>query len=147
VATPRPASTTEPAAEPRPRSPIRRFDVFAEYKRLEALRGGESEDEAEGYGIWVAKVVAGRRFGRSAADRARPKPGEPARDAPPERRPGEPHELNGEPQTSATFEREIVRRMGDDFYQQVFAPAIRQAFEAGEPYEAIRDRIRRAWSA
>ncbi len=36
--------------------------------------------------------------------------------------------------------------MGERFYRDVFAPAIRQAFEAGERYEAIRDRIRRAWT-
>lgn len=130
-----------------PQAAIRRFDVFAEYKRLEARRRGADEDDARGYGIWVAKVVAGRRFGRSSAPGAAGKPGA-ARDdheRAPETKYG-PHELNGEPQTATTFEREIVQRMGKTFYEEVFAPAIRQAFEAGEPYEAIRDRIRRGWS-
>src|SRR4051812_17138825 len=135
-----------PAAGARPRAPIRRFDVFAEVKRLEAERRGADADEARGYGIWVAKVVAGRRFGRSAA------PPPPAAGAPERRheaaeaRAHQPHELNGEPQTGETFEREIVQRMGEAFYRDVFAPAIREAVEAGEPYEAIRDRIRRPWS-
>jgi len=36
--------------------------------------------------------------------------------------------------------------MGEAFYRDVFAPAIHEAVEAGEPYEAIRDRIRRPWN-
>src|SRR5215211_2491154 len=61
------AAVADEAAELRPRTPIRRFDVFAEYKRLEAERRGAAPEEAQGYGIWVAKVVAGRRYGRSHA--------------------------------------------------------------------------------
>jgi hypothetical protein len=140
-------STTDSAsAARRPRAPIRRFDVFGEVKRLEAERRGADADEARGYGIWVAKVVAGRRFGRSSAP-APPAAGAPgAGHEPREARAHQPHELNGEPQTARTFEREIVQRMGEDFYREVFAPAIREALEAGESYEAIRDRIRRPWS-
>jgi hypothetical protein len=94
----------------------------------------------------VAKVVAGRRFGRSAGTGKRPEGGHTgAGGAERDREHRGPHELDGEPQTAATFEREIVRRMGRPFYEQVFAPALRSAFEAGERYEAIRDRIRRAW--
>jgi hypothetical protein len=51
-------------AEPdamKPERPIRRFDVFAEYRRQEAEEKGRPEDEATGYGLWVAKVVAARR--------------------------------------------------------------------------------------
>src|SRR5712692_1688278 len=141
-------SVTRSESASSPRAPIRRFDVFAEYKRLEARRRGAPEDDARGYGIWVAKVVAGRRFGRSSAPGVAGKPGAAGADG---ERTAEaakygPHELNGEPQTAATFEREIVQRMGEPFYDRVFAPPIREAFEAGEPYEAIRDRIRRAWS-
>src|SRR5215212_9768711 len=53
--------------EIRPLQPIRRFDVFAESKRLEALAHGEPEDVAKGYGIRIAKIVASKRFGGSAA--------------------------------------------------------------------------------
>ena len=49
-----------------PLRPIRRFDVFAETKRLEALEHGEPEDVARGYGVRVAKLVASRRFGGAA---------------------------------------------------------------------------------
>src|SRR5215212_2860230 len=55
----------QPMSEVRPRAPIRRFDVFAEYQRQEALADGIPADEAAGYGLWVAKVVAGRTYGRS----------------------------------------------------------------------------------
>ena len=36
-------------------------------------------------------------------------------------------------------------RMGEDFYTEVFAPAIEQAKQAGQTYEAMRDSIRREW--
>ena len=55
-----------PNAETRdvhPRQEIRRFAVFAEYTRNERREKGYLEDEATGYGIWLAKVVAPRRFG------------------------------------------------------------------------------------
>ena len=143
----RATSDREDPDGPRPLAQVRRFDVFAEYKRLEAERRGATADEARGYGIWVAKVVAGRRFGRSAAAGAggRGQPMTEHEGRAPARSEWEPRELNGEPQTAATFEREIVRRMGEAFYERVFAPAVRQAFEAGERYEDVRDRIRRAW--
>jgi hypothetical protein len=140
-------TATRTASETTPRAAIRRFDVFAEYKRLEARRRGASEDDARGYGIWVAKVVAGRRFGHSSAAGVAGKPGaSEGHERATEAAKYGPHELNGEPQTATTFEHEIVQRMGEEFYQRVFAPAIRQAFEAGERYEEIRDRVRRSWS-
>src|SRR5215211_6401769 len=40
-------------SEARPLQPIRRFDVFAETKRLEALAHGEPDDVAKGYGIRI----------------------------------------------------------------------------------------------
>jgi hypothetical protein len=140
-------ASAESAADVRPLAPVRRFDVFAEYKRLEAERRGASPDEARGYGVWVAKVVAGRRYGGSRAA-ARPGQEVGAHEGGKEHaeRPDwGPRELNGEPQTAATFEREIVRRMGEPFYERVFAPAVRQAFDAGERYEQVRDAIRAGW--
>jgi hypothetical protein len=130
----------------RPRAPIRRFDVFAEYNRLQALQRGLDPAHAKGYGLWVAKVVAsgGRRGGRSAAPHA-----EPGADGErPHERPAEQawHVLGDEPQTDALFDREIVRRMGADFYAQVFAPAIAAAVARDQRYESIRDSIRRDWS-
>ena len=49
-----------------PKKAIRRFDVFAEYTRQERIKKGEPEDVAAGYGIWLAKVVASRKFGAKA---------------------------------------------------------------------------------
>ena len=147
MAASRTAAGSKADSSVRPEAPIRRFDVFAEYKRLEAERRGDAPDEARGYGVWIAKVVASRRFRRSRGAAEHGDAGHQRAAADDERRaePG-PHELDGEPQTAATFEREIVRRMGAAFYHEVFAPALRAAFEAGERYEAIRDRIRRGWT-
>ena len=51
-------------AEIKPNRPVRRFDVFAEYNRLKALKENQPPDQAKGYGIWLAKVVAARKFSR-----------------------------------------------------------------------------------
>ena len=51
---------------PTPTKAIRRFDVFAEYSRQERLEKGYAKDEAKGYGIWLAKVVASRKFSKKS---------------------------------------------------------------------------------
>lgn len=133
-------------AEPTPRMPIRRFDVFAEYNRMRGLKRGLDEAHAKGYGLWVAKVVASGGGRRGA--KLEPK-GEPAgaAGAPGEQRetPQGWHFLGDEPQTDALFDREIVQRMGPAFYVHVFAPAVDRAFEEGKSYEGIRDTIRKDW--
>jgi hypothetical protein len=123
----------------RPANPIRRFDVFAEYRRQDEQAHGMPADQAKGYGLWVAKVVAARKFGRL---RTRERPS--AEEAKVRRR-RKWHVLGGEPQTDRLFDHEIVERMGSTFYRTEFVPAIRNAREQGQSYEAIRDRIRRRW--
>jgi hypothetical protein len=122
----------------RPLKRIRRFDVFAEYRRLDAEDDGMSHDQAKGYALWVAKVVAARKFGRQRQNARQPE-GDKRRS----RRKW--HVLGGKPQTDKLFDHEIVERMGGDFYDQVFAPAVREARASGQTYEAMRDRLRRRW--
>jgi hypothetical protein len=125
--------------------PIRRFDVFADYNFVRNHAQGMSEDLAKGRAIWAAKVVAGRRYG--AAPSAKP-----SGDRKEHKGGGEKAEeeegfrsLGGVEQTDRTFEKEIVDRMGADFYRDVFHPAIEQAFKEGKRYEDIRDAIRKGW--
>ncbi len=126
----------------RPKAPIRRFDVFAEYTRLEKLHEGVPDDVAKGYAIWLAKVVAARKFGRlkpHEMKRVAEAPGVIVEEARKFR------SLGGVEQTDKVFEHEIVERMGSDFYDKVFSPAIRLAFEQGKSYRQIRDSIRTDW--
>lgn len=123
----------------KPANPIRRFDVFAEYRKQEEQDDGMPADQAKGYGLWVAKGVAARKFGR-LKDRDRPSEAEARR-----RRRRKWHVLSGEPQTDRLFDHQIVERMGEDFYKRVFAPAIKDEREQGHSYESMRDRIRRRW--
>ncbi len=131
--------------EPKPRFPIRRFDVFADYNYVRNLEHDMPEDVARGRAIWAAKVVAGRRYGASSGGSGGG---------------SEKHEGNGEHQnaddnafrsvggllqTDETFQKEIVDRMGREFYDQVFHPAIEQAVAEGKRYEDIRDQIRKDW--
>lgn len=128
----------------KPKATIRRFDVFAEYSKLEALAEGRRLDEAKGHGIWLAKVVASRRRAPSASPARQPVGAGHGGSRLPE-----PEErfktLGGELQDDARFDREVVQRMGVRFYDEVFAPTIRGHFERGERYEAIRDAVRREW--
>jgi hypothetical protein len=116
-----------------PDKAIRRFDVFAEYSRLDRLDKGYAEDEAKGYGIWLAKVVASRKAGSKPSGKKRPGPEPKFR------------EIGDELQTDETFDEDIVDRMGTAFYIKVFAPAIEEAKKSGKSYEDIRDDIRKGW--
>ncbi|MDP8921437.1 MAG: hypothetical protein M3O34_00960 [Chloroflexota bacterium] len=132
----------------KPERPIRRFDVFAEYRKQDEERKGLPEDEAMGYGLWVAKVVAARRFGgrpKERHERATEREEQGEKDDRERLVDGKWHTLDGEAQTNALFEQEIVERMGRAFYNRVFAPAIKEAREQGKRYESIRDAIRKDW--
>ncbi len=124
----------------KPLKPIRRFDVFAEFSRLERLEDGMPPDEAKGYGIWVAKVVAAKKFGKLPRE---PKPVsiEERR----ERLMRKWRVLDGVEQTDSLFEKEIISRMGREFYESVFSPAIQKARQEGKEYRAVRDSIRKDW--
>src|SRR5690242_8687464 len=96
----------------KPRAPIRRFDVFAEYNRDKSIEEGMPPDEAEGHGLWVAKVVASRRFGSSLASHPPPKGGAAEQNGEGEQEEAEKpkwHTLDGKPQTDEMFYDEIVR--------------------------------------
>jgi hypothetical protein len=123
----------------KPANRIRRFDVFAEFRKQEEQDHGMPADQAKGYGLWVAKVVAARKFGRL---KDRDEPSEAERKA---RRRRKWRILSGEPQTDRLFDHQIIERMGADFYYEVFVPAIRHEREQGRSYESMRDRIRRRW--
>ena len=133
----------------KPEHQIRRFDVFAEYRKQEEEQKGQAEDEAMGYGLWVAKVVASRKFGGGKASehdgRRQGHDGESEAERRKRLVDGKWHTLDGEPQTDARFEKEIVERMGRAFYGRVFAPAIEDARKSGKSYEQIRDSIRKPW--
>jgi hypothetical protein len=127
----------------KPKAKIRRFDVFAEYTRLEQRKSGAPADESKGYAIWLAKVVAARKFGRLKPERG--KAGALTEDERAERAARKFRVLSGIEQTDEVFDHDIVRRMGKTFYSKVFAPAIRKAFESGKTYKQIRDEIRKQW--
>jgi hypothetical protein len=135
------------SADLRPLQPIRRYDVFAETKRLEALAHGEPNDVAKGYGIRIAKIVASRRFGGAVKKTHKEKP---EREAAAEDRfrgegGGKFRALDGVLQTDETFDHEIIDRMGPEFYEVVFSPAIKEALDEGRKYDQFRDTIRKDW--
>jgi len=134
--------------EIKPKAPIRRFDVFAEYTRLQALKDGMSPEEAKGYALWLAKVVAARKYGLLSPrppSEVRKKLGERIPEIAREERGPRFYSIGGIKQTDELFDKEIIRRMGEEFYYKVFSPAIEEAFRSGKKYEEIRDSIRKDW--
>ena len=126
-----------------PKASVRRFDVFAEFTRLEKIQEGLPPDEAKGYAVWLAKVVAARKFGRLRP--ARGKHAEATSEKPTGKAAAKFRSLGGTEQTDEVFDKDIVHRMGERFYAGVFAPAIKQAFDSGKSYKQIRDAVRKAW--
>ncbi len=124
----------------KPKASIRRFDVFAEYNRQQAIKEGMPADQAKGYGLWLAKIVAARRFGAPTK-----LPSQEQESKKPKVSKGKWRRLSGKPQTDKLFDKEIMSRMGLEFYRQVFVPAIRQAIDNAESYRDIRDTIRSDW--
>ena len=123
-----------------PQAEIRRFDIFAEWKRLEARqRSHLPEAEAQAYGLAVAKVVAARKF-----TGYRP---EQVQDWKRRARQEELGEAWWQHLGSAEeFATKIIERMGKTFYRRVFQPAVRQAWVEGKKYEQIRDVLRTEWN-
>src|SRR5918998_6956915 len=111
-----------------PNQLIRRFDVFAEYTRQERREKGYPEDEAKGYGVWLAKVVASRRFGQKASADSK-KPGKKAEREDPHEAEPKFRTVGDELQTDETFDHDIIERMGTQFYDEVFVLAITEARE------------------
>jgi|SRR5215204_965128 len=131
----------DPASnDPSPNQPIRRFDVFAEYTRQERREKGFPEDQAKGYVIWLAKVVASRRFGQKSSSDGKNSSKKDEHEEEPKFR-----SVGDELQTDEIFDHDIIDRMGPGFYDAVFVPAITEARAVGKSYETIRDTIRHGW--
>lgn len=129
----------------KPNKPIRRFDVFAEYNRVKNEQKGMDPDRAKGYAIWLARVIAARKFARTPEGKARMN--EKLAEGSELIKKGAKYlEFGGEPQTGETFDRLVVHRMGEEFYRREFSPAIAKAIENHKSYEKIRDSIREQWS-
>ena len=111
--------------------------ALVEVNRLEALDDGRPEDEAKGYGIWLAKVVAGRRYGQKA-DRDGHTNGQGGTDKGPRRSQVEGFKaVGGEVQTDETFDSEIIDRMGGRFYDEVHMVLYLDGFAATTATRAV----------
>jgi hypothetical protein len=130
-----------PETERAPRLQIRRFDIFAEWNRLKArTRHHMRQADAQAYGLAVAKVVAARTLHGTAPEQTRDLKRRARQDEVDE--PWWDHLGSSE-----EFEKTIIDRMGRDFYTEVFQPAIQRAWDAGQRYEEIRDKLRSEWNA
>ena len=128
-----------------PLKKIRRYDIFAEYYRQKNIIGGMDESrakgEAKGEAIWFAKVVASRKNRGYMPNKKSITPSIKFFTSEQTQKQKEWKELSGIPQTDALFDKEIIDRMGCEFYYEVFVPAIKKAIEEGKKYEDIRDNL------
>ncbi len=126
-----------------PKNYIRRFDIFAEYNRLQALNKYKySEDDAKAYGIAIAKVVAGRKFRKLFKTSHLSK----STLSSSELENSQNNKWWRKFGSSKEFDKEIVDRMGRDFYEKVFSPAVQEAYKKGLKYIQIRDTLREEWN-
>jgi len=114
-------------------SRIRRFDIFAIFNMVSKKK--EMGDKfAKGYGIWLARMVAGRKFGGSKSGH---KSGVST---------GSNKStgvqtwmtLSGKPQTDKEYDKELENRFGTSNLHKI-ENFIEKAVFKGMSYEAIRD--------
>jgi hypothetical protein len=128
------------AAKFEPEANIRRYDVFAVYNYVKNKNNGISDGQAKGDAIWLATVVAARKFRKSTFQ---PRPGaEPKQAKRAGVYTGKWRELSGIPQTDKLYDKKIVERMGESFYKSVFLPAVKREVDAGHDYTDFRDTLR-----
>ncbi len=115
---------------------IRRFDIFAIFNKVskEAEMGSK---HAKGYGIWMARMVAGKKFGGGAVTTGHTSAVATTTGA---KKSGVKswHELSGKPQTDKEYDKELVTRFGEPNLITI-EDFIRNAYKKGMKYEAIRD--------
>jgi len=127
-----------------PKAETRRFDIFAEWNRRKAVMLLRLlEPEARTYGSAVAKIVAARKLHGSTPQKL----AEFKRQT---RTPARPEEITipwwHELASPEELEKTIIERMGREFYERIFQPAIARAWHEGKMYEEIRDTLRQRWN-
>jgi len=124
----------------KPQSDIRRYDVFAVTNYIKNVNNGIPDAQAKGDAIWLATVVAARKFHRGTFQ---PRPGAEPKQA---KKAGiytsKWRQLSGIDQTDKLYDQKIVQRMGESFYNGVFLPAVKKEVEAGIDYRDYRDTLR-----
>lgn len=123
----------------RPKAAIRRFGVFAEYNRQQAIKDGMPADKPRPTDSGLRKSSPRVAMGRAkpAESVGKRKQSQVCH--------GKWRRLNGKSQTAKLFDRESMSRMGRAFYSAVFVPAIRKSIANHERYTDMRDRIRKDW--
>jgi hypothetical protein len=131
-----------------PRRQIRRFDIFTEWNRLKAREKMQlPEKDARVYGLAVAKVVAGRGGGSFGRKPSTPHDKTHLQNAKKKLREDDhSDEWWRDFGSDEEFDDKIIHRMGESFYRHVFAPAVREAWDDGQEYSDVRDRMRQAWN-
>ena len=121
---------------------IRRYDVFAITEYLKNLAKGLPEDVAKGDAIWLATLVASRKFSRG---KVQPRTVKDKKDQRLAQKNGvftsKWRSLSGKEQTDKVYDKNIIQRMGEDLYQIVLEK-VREKFEAGLDYMQYRDSVR-----
>ena len=122
---------------------IRRFDIFAIFNKVskEAELG---DKHAKGYGIWMARMIAGKKFGASKpiSSNSNYHPGKENEKKNGSKKKGAKVqtwlELSGKPQTDKEYDGELLKRFGGANLIAL-ETLIRKAYKKGLEYNLIRD--------
>jgi len=114
---------------------IRRFDIFAIFNKV-SKENEMDEKHAKGYGIWMARFIAGRRFGAKATKPNGKKGSKTAE----KKATGVQswYTLNGKPQTDKEYDNELLKRFGSANLIAL-EKWVKDAYIKGVDYKTIRD--------
>jgi len=125
---------------------IRRYDVFAVSEYVKNIHKGIQEDISKGDAIWLATLVAARKFSKGS-HKPRTSNGADAKSAKKNGVYTEKWRYLGDVlQTDKLYDQKIVERMGKEFYENEFLPAIEKEVDLGHEYKDYRDSIRMSFN-
>ncbi|MHA1296868.1 MAG: hypothetical protein ACTSRH_08160 [Promethearchaeota archaeon] len=112
---------------------IGKWDIIAEYHRIDWLKKGYSEEEAKIHGIVIAIVGYRARMGKKATGYKIETKGK-------EKGVSLTHRKKEHWITTKEFDK-IIKKMGENFYHKVFSPAIEKLYEKGYSYEDVKKAV------
>lgn len=129
-------------ANTKPQNNIRRFDVFTECERIKYTKRGFPLYVAKGLAIWTAKLVSGGKLKKNFFSGPNTGYHKANLNSSSNNNKSVFRSLNNVPQTDLMFDKEIIERMGKEFYEQTFQPMVRDNLSQGFEYRQFRDTLR-----
>jgi hypothetical protein len=112
---------------------IGKWDIISEYHKLDWLKQGYSEEEAKIHGIVIAVVGYQARLGKQAQQYKIEQKGK-------EKGVSLTHRKKEKWITTKDFDK-IIKKMGKEYYEGLFAPAIETLYNKGYSYDDVKKAV------